>query len=118
MDSSKPAEQAPLLLREERNGVVTLRMNRPSQFNALSEAMLDALQNAFDAVAADPAVRCVVLAGEGKAFCAGHDLREMRAQPDLDYYKALFARCRQRLPGRSWPPAGSRLRWRCPGPGR
>ena len=93
METSMQAEAPPLLLREARDGVVTLRMNRPSQFNALSEAMLDALQNALDAVAADPAVRCVVLAGEGKAFCAGHDLREMRAQPSLDYYKALFARC-------------------------
>jgi len=93
METSMQTEQTSLLLREERDGVVTLRMNRPSQFNALSEAMLDALQNALDAVAADPAVRCVVLAGEGKAFCAGHDLREMRGQPSLDYYKALFARC-------------------------
>lgn len=93
METNMQTEQTPLLLREDRDGVVTLRMNRPSQFNALSEAMLDALQNALDAVATDAAVRCVVLAGEGKAFCAGHDLREMRAQPSLDYYQALFARC-------------------------
>ena len=86
-------ETAPLLLREDLDGVVTLRMNRPSQFNALSEAMLDALQDALGAAAADPAVRCVVLAGAGKAFCAGHDLREMRARPALEYYQALFARC-------------------------
>lgn len=88
-------EQAPLVLRAELGGVVTLTMNRPMQYNALSEAMLAALQQALDAVATDPAVRCVVLAGAGKAFCAGHDLREMRSQPSLDYYQALFARCAQ-----------------------
>lgn len=88
-------DQAPLLLREDRSGVATLCMNRPSQYNALSEAMLDALQQALGAIAADPSVRCVVLAGAGKAFCAGHDLREMRGQPSLGYYQALFARCAQ-----------------------
>jgi enoyl-CoA hydratase/carnithine racemase len=85
--------QETLLLREDRDGVVTLRLNRPLQFNALSEAMLDALQRALDAVAAEPEVRCVVLAGAGKAFCAGHDLREMHGNRRLDYYRALFARC-------------------------
>jgi enoyl-CoA hydratase/carnithine racemase len=82
-----------LLQRSDRDGVVTLCMNRPLQFNALSEAMLDALQHELDLIAEDPAVRCVVLAGAGKAFCAGHDLREMRNSPRLAYYQALFARC-------------------------
>ena len=86
-------EQQPLLLRQQDNGVVTLRMNRPLQFNALSEAMLDALDHELAEIASDPAVRCVVLAGAGKAFCAGHDLREMRGSPRLAYYQALFARC-------------------------
>lgn len=88
-------EPAPLLLREDHNGITTLCMNRPAQFNALSEAMLDALQQAFNAIAHDDAVRCVVLAGAGKAFCAGHDLREMRSLPSYAYYKALFIRCSQ-----------------------
>jgi enoyl-CoA hydratase/carnithine racemase len=88
-----PDEQQPLLLREDSNGVTTLRMNRPAQFNALSEAMLAALADAFAAITADASVRCVILAGAGKAFCAGHDLREMRAQPSFAYYKALFTRC-------------------------
>ncbi len=89
--------------RDER-GVVALTLNRPRAFNALSEAMLDALQHALDALAADEAVRVVVLGGAGRAFCAGHDLKEMRAKPSLAYYEALFARCTavmlalQRLP--------------------
>ncbi|MGJ7505687.1 MULTISPECIES: enoyl-CoA hydratase [unclassified Variovorax] len=94
-----PSIQEALLVREDSHGVTTLRMNRPLQFNALSEAMLDALQHEFDAIAADPSVRCVVLAGAGKAFCAGHDLREMRAQPSLAYYRALFARCSRVMQG-------------------
>ena len=84
---------APLVLREDEGGLVTLRLNRPLQFNALSEAMLAALQEAFDAIARQPHVRCVVLAAEGKAFCAGHDLRQMQATRRLDYYQTLFAQC-------------------------
>jgi enoyl-CoA hydratase/carnithine racemase len=82
-----------LLVRTGPEGLVTLRLNRPAQFNALSEALLEALQRALDELAVDPTVRCVVLEGAGKAFCAGHDLREMRSQPRLAYYQALFARC-------------------------
>ncbi|SAL44378.1 enoyl-CoA hydratase [Caballeronia peredens] len=74
------------------NGVVKLTLNRPEAFNALSEAMLDALGRALQDVAASDA-RVVVLAGAGRAFCAGHDLKEMRASPALDYYRDLFARC-------------------------
>ena len=74
-------------------GVVTLTLNRPAAFNALSEGMLAALQAELDAVAADEAARVVVLAAAGKAFCAGHDLKEMRAEPSLAYYEALFAQC-------------------------
>jgi len=84
---------APLVLRDNAGGLVTLRLNRPLQFNALSEAMLAALHAELDIIAGQPEVRCVVLAAEGKAFCAGHDLREMQATRELDYYKALFAQC-------------------------
>jgi enoyl-CoA hydratase/carnithine racemase len=92
-----PALQStdPLVLRDEREGVVTLTLNRPQQFNALSEDMLAALQGALDAVADDAAARAVVLGGAGRAFCAGHDLREMRSHPQLAYYQALFAQCGQ-----------------------
>ncbi len=87
------------LLREDRDGVVTLTLNRPAQFNALSEEMLAALQGALDDIAADESVRCVVLAGAGKAFCAGHDLKQMRANPSQDYYEALFAGCSRVMQG-------------------
>ena len=84
----------PLLLhhRDDR-GVVTLTLNRPRAFNALSEAMLAALGEAIDALARDVDVRAVVLGASGKAFCAGHDLKEMVARPELSYYQSLFARC-------------------------
>jgi enoyl-CoA hydratase/carnithine racemase len=83
------------LLRRERDtrGVVTLTLNRPQAFNALSEGMLAALQDELDALRADESLRVLVLAAAGKAFCAGHDLREMRAQPSLGYYQRLFAQC-------------------------
>jgi enoyl-CoA hydratase/carnithine racemase len=84
----------PLVLKaQDARGVVTLTLNRPQAFNALSEAMLEALQDALDAVAADPTTRLVVLAAAGKAFCAGHDLKEMRAEPSQAYYERLFAQC-------------------------
>jgi len=84
----------PILLsaRDER-GVVTLTLNRPQAFNALSEAMLDALQREFKVLAADESVRVVILSAAGKAWCAGHDLKEMRAEPSLDYYRELFGQC-------------------------
>lgn len=84
-----------ILLRHDDNGVTTLTLNRPSQYNALSEAMLDTLQAALDDIATDADVRVVILTGAGKAFCAGHDLKEMRAHPDKAYQKALFERCSQ-----------------------
>ena len=86
--------EPPLVLHEmDRRGVVTLTLNRPAAFNALSQAMLSALQSALEAVAADEAARVVVIAANGKAFCAGHDLKEMRAEPSQDYYQQLFAQC-------------------------
>ncbi len=84
---------APVLLREDKDGVATLTLNRPEQFNALSEALIDALQAELERVAADDAVRVVVIAAAGRAFCAGHDLKEMRANPRQGYYEDLFGRC-------------------------
>lgn len=83
----------PLLLVERQAARITLTMNRPAQFNALSEEMLSALDAELARIASDPTVHAVVIAGAGKAFCAGHDLAQMRARPDLDYYRDLFARC-------------------------
>src|SRR5262245_57321002 len=97
-------EEPLLLQRRDDRGVVTLTLNRPQAFNALSEAMLVALGEAVDALADDGMVRAVVLGASGKAFCAGHDLKEMRAEPSLEYYHRLFAQCTavmlsiQRLP--------------------
>ena len=97
-------EEAVVLRSQDARGVVTLTLNRPQAFNALSEAMLAGLQREFDTIADDESVRVVVLAANGKAFCAGHDLREMRAAPSLNYYQRLFAQCSkvmlgvQRLP--------------------
>ncbi len=95
----------PLVLQDrDDRGVVTLTLNRPQAFNALSEAMLGALGGTVEDLSHDDTVRVVVLAASGKAFCAGHDLKEMRAEPSLEYYERLFARCTdvmlsiQRLP--------------------
>jgi enoyl-CoA hydratase/carnithine racemase len=95
----------PYVLNErDGRGVVTLTLNRPQQFNALSEEMLSALQSELEAVAGDAGARVVVIAGKGKAFCPGHDLKQMKANPTVEYYRQLFAQCAklmmtiQRLP--------------------
>jgi enoyl-CoA hydratase/carnithine racemase len=72
---------------------VTLTLNRPASFNALGEEMLRALQAAIDRLAGDASLRVLVLAAAGKAFCAGHHLKEMIASPGLAYYQQLFAQC-------------------------
>ncbi|WP_264158745.1 enoyl-CoA hydratase [Noviherbaspirillum aerium] len=84
---------APHVLRQLDGGVLTLTLNRPEKFNPLSEDMLTALQAALDDAKADEAVRIVVLAAAGRAFCAGHDLKQMRASPSEDYYRKLFNQC-------------------------
>ena len=74
-------------------GVVRITLNDPQRFNALGAEMLVALQQALDAVAADASARVVVLAAQGKAFCAGHNLKDMAANPQLAYYQQLFTQC-------------------------
>jgi enoyl-CoA hydratase/carnithine racemase len=92
--------EEPVVLRsQDERGVVTLTLNRPQAFNALSETMLAELQREFEAIAEDESVRVVVLAAEGKAFCAGHDLKEMRAKPTRDYYERLFSQCSEMMLG-------------------
>jgi len=78
-------------------GVITLTLNRPQAFNSLSEGMIAALQAELDAAARDEGARAVVIAAAGRAFCAGHDLKEMRAAPSLGYYESLFARCAEMM---------------------
>jgi enoyl-CoA hydratase/carnithine racemase len=93
MPAEKSDANAPLVLREDADAVATLTLNRPDSLNALSGAMLDALQEALDAIAGDSGVRAVILRGAGRAFCAGHNLKDMRANYTLDYQQALFAKC-------------------------
>ncbi len=85
--------EEPLVLQQRRDATAFLTLNRPAQYNALSEEMLAALHATLDALAADSSVRVVVLGGAGKAFCAGHDLRQMKANPRLEYYRRLFDDC-------------------------
>lgn len=87
-----------LLLREDEGGVATLTLNRPDSLNALSDGLISALQDQFDRLAEDPAIRAIVLKGAGRAFCAGHDLREMQgkrqaADGGREAFQALFASC-------------------------
>lgn len=86
-------EEPLVLSRRDARGVIHLTLNRPKAFNALSEAMLAALQKALEAAAHDDEARAVVIGGAGRAFCAGHDLKEMRASPSQGYYETLFADC-------------------------
>ena len=82
-----------ILLRYDDSGITTLTLNRPGQYNALSKALLEALQSTLDAIAADDSVRVVILNGNGPAFCAGHDLKELRGSSDPAFHKALFQQC-------------------------
>jgi enoyl-CoA hydratase/carnithine racemase len=83
----------PLLLRQDDGGVVTLTLNRPAQFNSLSRSLMSGLQAELDRICADAGARVLVLAGAGKAFCAGHDLKEMRSNPAQEFQRALFRQC-------------------------
>ncbi len=91
--SAVPQAREPLLLREDRDAICTLTMNRPQQMNLLTGEMLDALQSAFDSLVSDKKIRVVVLAGAGKGFCAGHDLKEIRALKEQPKIEKLFAQC-------------------------
>ena len=84
---------SPVLHTRDDRGVHTLVLNRASTFNALSEEMLAALQAAIDFIALDATARVMVIAAGGKAFCAGHNLKDMLAHPELAYYQKLFAQC-------------------------
>ena len=86
-----------LLQRNDRAGVATLTLNRPKQYNALSEELLTELQAALVSIENDAQVRVVVIAANGSAFCAGHDLKQMRANPRKDYYDKLFAQCSEMM---------------------
>lgn len=91
--------EAEVLLREDAGGVATLTLNRPDQYNALSAALLSALQSAVHDLARDESVRVVIIAGTGKAFCAGHDLKEMHEHADPRFAKQTFERCQAVMTG-------------------
>jgi enoyl-CoA hydratase/carnithine racemase len=86
-----------VLLREDAAGICTLTLNRPRYYNALSEDLIAALQQSFDAIAEDRSVRVVVITGAGKGFCGGHDLKEMIAHTEQAYFDDLFARCNRMM---------------------
>ena len=88
MSSNKP-----LLVSHSGDGVIRMTLNRPDKLNALSSALLAALDEAFVAISADASTRCVIISGAGRAFCAGHDLAEMRSMPDRGDQLALFSQC-------------------------
>lgn len=91
--SANPSLEDDLVLRSDSDGVCTLTLNRPQARNALSVALMTELQAQLDAIRDDRSVRVVVLAANGPAFCAGHDLKEMRANPERAFYEALFSQC-------------------------
>ena len=93
MNAPLDAAADPYVLADVERGVATLTLNRGARYNALSRAMLDALAAAFALVGADPTVRAVVLAGAGNGFCAGHDLKELRAHADETWQRETFAKC-------------------------
>jgi enoyl-CoA hydratase/carnithine racemase len=89
----KPAAAEPVLLRSDAEGVVGLTLNRPEQYNALSRELLGRLQDEIDRIRDDPAVRVVVITGKGRAFCAGHDMKEMAAERERAKLMELFGAC-------------------------
>jgi enoyl-CoA hydratase/carnithine racemase len=93
MTTSATTSADTLLIIETTDGIATLTLNRPGQFNALSGALIDELQAMLDRVATDPSIRVVVVAARGRGFCAGHDLKEIRAMADVAEVESLFARC-------------------------
>ncbi|MBT4934702.1 MAG: enoyl-CoA hydratase [Rhodospirillaceae bacterium] len=93
--TAQPQQQADaaLILRNDLGGVATLTLNRPDQRNALSVDLMSAIEAELATIATDETVRAVVIAANGPAFCAGHDMKEMRANPDEKYYLDLFEQC-------------------------
>jgi enoyl-CoA hydratase/carnithine racemase len=93
MNAPLEAAAQPLVLRDDAGGIATLTLNRPAQFNAINGAVLTAMQAALDAIAVDATARVVVIAGAGRAFCPGHDLKEMLANSNEAFIGDLFRRC-------------------------
>ncbi len=92
-----PSEPEPVLLRHDAHGIVGLTLNRPEAFNALNRELLTALQNELDSIKEDPTIRIVAITGRGRAFCAGHDLKEMSSDRNRDALLGLFGQCSQMM---------------------
>jgi len=90
--ANQVADQS-ILLRQDSDGITTLTLNRPKQYNALSGEMLTELQTALDVIGQDDSIRVVIIAASGKAFCPGHDLKEMRSSEEREFHQALFNQC-------------------------
>lgn len=91
--SAKTIQEDDVVLYELDCGIATLTLNRPGQYNALSAQVLSALQSSLDRIKDDESVRVVIIAANGKAFCAGHDLKEMRSSEDRAFHQDLFKQC-------------------------
>jgi enoyl-CoA hydratase/carnithine racemase len=97
MNAREDVEASPCVRVDTNGSVRTITLNRGARYNALSQAMIHALDDALQTVAVDPSVRVVVLAAEGRGFCAGHDLVEMNAHPSRDWQEAVFAACNRMM---------------------
>ena len=91
--AADPVVDQPILLREDSDGITTLTLNRPRQYNALSGELLGELQTALDDIGQDDSIRVVIIGANGKAFCPGHDLKEMRSSEEREFHQALFNQC-------------------------
>ena len=93
--SAAAVQDAPLVLRDDDAGIATLTLNRPGAYNALSADLIAMLQEQLDTLADDQAIKAVILQGAGKGFCAGHDLKELRARRTQGFYERIFVDCSQ-----------------------
>ncbi|MDE0310113.1 MAG: enoyl-CoA hydratase [Acidiferrobacterales bacterium] len=91
--STSQSTDAPMLYRTDSDSVATITLNRPEQYNPLSWEMLTTIQDTLDSIAQDESIRVVILAAKGRAFCAGHDLKEIRRHDDDEFSRDLFAKC-------------------------
>jgi len=94
-ETTSSENAVPALLRRDREGVATLTLNRPRQYNALSTEMMAALQKELDTIKENRGVKTVVIEGANHRFCAGHDLKELRANSDRTFFEGVFAQCSQ-----------------------
>ena len=90
---TEPTAPEPVLIRHDAHGIAGLTLNRPNAFNALSKELLTALQTELDSIKDDPSIRIVAITGRGRAFCAGHDLKEMRGERNREALLGLFGQC-------------------------